>query len=362
MRPGAVGIDGIIELARAVPECRIVAAHACGNWRKAVKRVAEFPENIVFDVSGGYPERGMVERLAAAFGSDRLLYGSDAYGRSFGSQLFKVLGSKLSEGDLRKILYTNAMRVFRLPGINVESKISLSAWQIPGGNEDHFCFVGKSSYFDHAVDCRNLVEAAAHCGVDTLFAADLSVLESVDRVAANEEFKIEAKDFPAIKPLAAVNLINRQDCLRQLENMEGFAGIWISPYCDNYKLDYDSFREFFDLCAQRKIFVWINTALSDYRFRCKKLHSRVVSTAEIAEFIRQAPENYYTFQGVNMPLVMHQTMPEYCRWECSRLSDGEYSAEHLLRDKMGDVHNLCWGSEYPFREYDAVKSVLSGKL
>lgn len=356
---GAVGVEGIIELARSVPACRIVAAHSCGSWRKAIKHAKEFPENIVFDISGSYPERGMVDRLVAAFGADRLLYGSDAYGRSFGSQLSKVMHSTLAAADMQKILHENATAIFKLPPLAEEKTADLPQWSIPQADEDHFCFVGQSEYFDHAVTCDDLERVSVR---KRLFAVDLNVLGTADRVAANRKFAQKALAYKKIMPLAAVNLAEPLQALRQLEDMENFAGIWISPYLDNYKLDYAASREFFDFCAERKIGIWINTALSDDRFRCSKLRSRVVSFAEIAAFIHAAPENKYVFQAVHALAEASGSFPDYCRWECSRLSDGEYSAESLIRDRQGKVENLLWGSEYPFRDYRAVEDVLLGKI
>ena len=358
--PGAAGVEEIIMLAESAPETVIVAAHSCGSWRKAIKNAARFPQNLYFDVSGCYPERNMVKRLTAAFGADRILYGSDAYGRSFGSQLAKVLYAELSPDDMDKILYRNAVKIFNLPEHAPAKPLDRPGWDIPEEASDYCCFTGKCEYFDHAAEISELVEAAAGNGYTTLYAPDLSVLHAADRVAANKEYAQRAAAYPALKPLALVDP-TAPEALEQLENMENLAGIFISPYLENYVLDYSAAREFFDLCAARKIPVFINTALSDDRFRSSKLHSHVVENQEIADFIAGAPQNQYVFQGAGAYLAGAENIPEWCLWECSRLSDGEYAMENLMQAKPQLLASLRWGSEYPFRNCQTTKAILQGK-
>lgn len=359
--PGAAGVEEIIMLANAAPQTVIVAAHSCGSWRKAIKNTARFPQNLYFDVSGSYPERNMVKRLAAAFGADRLLYGSDAYGRSFGSQLAKVLYAELPADDMDKILYRNAVKIFKLANHAPAMPPDRPRWNVPEESCDYFCFAGKSDYFDQYAELAELVEQASANGYTTLYAPDLSVLHAADRVAANSSYAGRAAAYPAIKPLALVNP-TAPEALKQLENMTGLDGVFISPYLENYKLDYQGAKEFFDLCAARKIPLFINTALSDDRFRSHKLHSRVVKNQETGDFIAQAPANKYVFQGAAAYLSAGENLPEYCLWECSRLSDSEYAMEDLMQAKPHLLAQLRWGSEYPFRDYATTRAIMHGLI
>ena len=143
---GSVGIDEIISMARAVPESTLIAAHSNGNWRKLIAKASAVPENIFFDISGGYPERTMVRKLVDCFGSKRILYGSDAPGRSFGSQLSKVFSAGLSDCEINDVLYENARRIFALPEVKDYPEKTLPCCNLPNSNEDNFCFLPQIRY------------------------------------------------------------------------------------------------------------------------------------------------------------------------------------------------------------------------
>ncbi|MBO5766719.1 MAG: amidohydrolase family protein, partial [Lentisphaeria bacterium] len=140
----------------------------------------------------------------------------------------------------------------------------------------------------------------------------------------------------------------------------GFAGVLISPYLHNYRLEYSAHAKFFDLCAKRGVPVWINTSLGDDRFRDARLITRTVLPEDILEFTENAPRNRYVFQGVLPTPELSKQLPEYCKLECSKLSDHEYAPEEFF--SRGAVEHLCFGSEYPFRDFGSVSNVLEGKL
>ncbi len=358
--PGEIGIAEIIELAEAAPDCRIVAAHAGGNWRKTMTMAKEIPQNVVFDISGGYPERTFVKRFIETFGSSRVLYGSDAFFRSFGSQLSKLDNCGLSESDKERILCANAMRIFKIPQAKAVDAAKLPVWSIPSNNVDNFCFVGKGRYWDHHVTCDMLVEAALKNHVDVLHAASLGALCSENFIAENLRFSDECARYFQIKPLAAVDLRDLEQSLSQLEKISGFAGVLISPCLHNYRLDYQQKNSFFDACSRNNIPVWINTALGDDRFRNPELHTHNVSVEEIIEFVRSAPLCRYTFQGCPADIRLYRELPAHCSAECSRVSDFEYAPDELF--SSGYAGKLCFGSEYPFREYSSVRDVLCGRV
>ena len=53
----------------------------------------------------------MVETAVRELGAGRVLYGSDAPGRSFASQLGKVMGADVTEADRKLILGENLRRL-----------------------------------------------------------------------------------------------------------------------------------------------------------------------------------------------------------------------------------------------------------
>ena len=357
---GAVGIADVIELARSVPDCLIVAAHSGGNWRNAISHAEEIPENVVFDISGSYPERTMVQRLVSTFGSNRILYGSDAFGRSFSSQLSKVFSCNFEESDLKKILCENSIRVFKISAPEFAEKQNIPTWSIPKMNEDNFCFTGKGVYWDHDVSAQTLANEAERNNVGILYAASLEALTASDFVKINLQHKVSCQPYSRIKPLAVADLRDMEQSLKTLELIDGFAGVLVSPYLHGYQLEYEKYAKFFDICGKQNIAVWINTALSDDRFRDARLDTRVVSTEEIIAFAASAPVCRYTFQGCPADASLSSKLPSWCRLECSRLSDHEYAPDAVFA--QGCPERFCFGSEYPFREFSTVSDVLGGRV
>lgn len=103
----------LLELARRHPRARFVMAHSGGRWEKGIRIVRDQP-NIAIDVCGGDPEAGQTEYAVSCLGAERVLFGSDATGRSFASQLAKVTGAELPNAQRQLILGGNAERLFGL--------------------------------------------------------------------------------------------------------------------------------------------------------------------------------------------------------------------------------------------------------
>ena len=64
------------------------------------------------DVGGNEANNGYTEILVKHVGADHVVYGSDASGRSFTSQLSKVWGADLTAAEKEKMLCTNVQRIF----------------------------------------------------------------------------------------------------------------------------------------------------------------------------------------------------------------------------------------------------------
>ena len=100
-------------LARRNPDTTFLAAHTGGNWELGIRQVIDAP-NILADICGGDPEMGYVEMAARMLGTERVVYGSDAPGRSFASQLAKVHGADVPDADQQQILSATMRRVLDL--------------------------------------------------------------------------------------------------------------------------------------------------------------------------------------------------------------------------------------------------------
>ncbi|MEP7365923.1 MAG: amidohydrolase, partial [Acidobacteriota bacterium] len=70
---------------------------------------------------GSNPTSGFVEMAVRELGAARVIYGSDVGGRSFASQLSKVLSARISDAEKELILGGNLRRllepVLRLKGM-----------------------------------------------------------------------------------------------------------------------------------------------------------------------------------------------------------------------------------------------------
>jgi hypothetical protein len=103
----------VAEIAQRHPETNFILGHSGGNWEMGYRIVQDFP-NVYPEVAGGDPELGQTEMGVAMVGADRLVYGSDAPGRSFASQIAKIHGADISEDDRAKILGGNMQRMLGL--------------------------------------------------------------------------------------------------------------------------------------------------------------------------------------------------------------------------------------------------------
>ncbi len=113
--------DDLAVLARAVPHARLILGHLFGGGLRGIEAVADLP-NVVVESGGSDPESGVIEAAVRRLGSKRVLFGSDAGGRSFGVSLGKVTGAEVSDLTKRRILWDNLVRI--LParsGLKVEN-------------------------------------------------------------------------------------------------------------------------------------------------------------------------------------------------------------------------------------------------
>jgi predicted TIM-barrel fold metal-dependent hydrolase len=97
-------------LARRHPRARFVCGHSGGTWDLGIRAVRDVP-NVVVETAGFDPTTGFVEMAVRELGPERVVFGSDAPGRSFGSQLAKVVEADVPEAARRLILSGNLRRL-----------------------------------------------------------------------------------------------------------------------------------------------------------------------------------------------------------------------------------------------------------
>jgi predicted TIM-barrel fold metal-dependent hydrolase len=96
----------LVELARRHPAVPIICGHTGGNWELGIRAVRGV-DNLYADIAGSDPAAGFVEMAVRELGAARVIYGSDVGGRSFASQLGKVMGADVPQAAKDRILGAN---------------------------------------------------------------------------------------------------------------------------------------------------------------------------------------------------------------------------------------------------------------
>ncbi len=106
----------LAELSGRHPGVPIVCGHTGGgDWALGIRAIRARPD-LYADLGGGDPVYGEVEMAVRELGAHRVLYGSDVHGRSFASQLGRVLGADITDDQKRMILREN-LRGLLLPAL-----------------------------------------------------------------------------------------------------------------------------------------------------------------------------------------------------------------------------------------------------
>lgn len=100
----------LVELARRYPDVSIICGHTGGTWELGIPTVRG-QRNVSIDLAGSDPTNGFVETAVRELGANRIIYGSDCGGRSFASQLAKVLGARIPDTARQMILAENLRRM-----------------------------------------------------------------------------------------------------------------------------------------------------------------------------------------------------------------------------------------------------------
>ncbi len=225
-------------LAERCPDTRLVAAHSGGNWRHSIGTLRDDVPNAHVDVSGYYPERGLVEALAGDLGAERVLFGSDLAGRTQASQLAKVTLADITDAEKELIVGKNAARVFKLKDIPPALSGELRPTEgLPDLTEDHFCFCGSWPFHQGPwVTPDELDAVLAGAGIEKAYTGDFDSLYRQDLERANNRFLEAAGRASRVAPLATMNprTHNWRSVIRYLK--DGFAGVIVYPYLHNWQL------------------------------------------------------------------------------------------------------------------------------
>jgi predicted TIM-barrel fold metal-dependent hydrolase len=116
--PGESTPDDFVQLAQRHPTVPIICGHTGGDWELGLRAIRHL-KNVSADLAGSDPVAGFTEMAVRELGAERVIYGSDAGGRSFASQLGKVYGANVPEAAKKLILGENLKRLM-LPILNAK--------------------------------------------------------------------------------------------------------------------------------------------------------------------------------------------------------------------------------------------------
>jgi hypothetical protein len=110
--PGESTPLDLVRLAARHRDASLICGHAGGDWERGIRAIRPY-ENISLGMAGFDPTAGVTEMAVRELGPRRVVYGSDAGGRSFASQLAKIVGADVSDEAKRLILGENLRRLLK---------------------------------------------------------------------------------------------------------------------------------------------------------------------------------------------------------------------------------------------------------
>jgi predicted TIM-barrel fold metal-dependent hydrolase len=110
--PGESTPFDLVELAKRHPQAHFICGHTGGTWEIGIRAIRE-SKNIYAEIAGSDPTSGFTEMAIRELGAERVVYGSDVGGRSFASQIAKVLGADIPDSAKELILGGNLRRLLQ---------------------------------------------------------------------------------------------------------------------------------------------------------------------------------------------------------------------------------------------------------
>jgi predicted TIM-barrel fold metal-dependent hydrolase len=109
-RPGESTPTDLARLARRHPTAVLFCGHTGGEWQQGIRAIRDLA-NVSAEVAGSDPTTGFVELAVRELGAERVVFGSDAGGRSFASQIAKVQGADVPDAAKKLIFKENLKRL-----------------------------------------------------------------------------------------------------------------------------------------------------------------------------------------------------------------------------------------------------------
>ena len=110
--PGESTPSEFVQLVERHPGMPFICGHTGGDWELGIRAIRHL-KNVYADLAGSDPVAGFTEMAVRELGAERVIYGSDAGGRSFASQLAKVHGAELPDSAKKLIFSENLKRLMQ---------------------------------------------------------------------------------------------------------------------------------------------------------------------------------------------------------------------------------------------------------
>ena len=111
--PGESTPLDLAELAARHPDVPLICGHTGGDWERGIRAIRGL-KNVYADLAGSEPCAGYTEMAVRELGAERVIYGSDAGGRSFASQLAKVFGANIPAAA-KELIFCENLRSLMQP-------------------------------------------------------------------------------------------------------------------------------------------------------------------------------------------------------------------------------------------------------
>lgn len=107
----AAQLNSIVQAAHKAPHAYFLLGHSGSSMPQLYLDAAAQAPNIRLELCTSACTLGLIERLAAAVGANRILWGSDCLFYSMAQQFGRLLGCKLDDASKQMILSTNALEL-----------------------------------------------------------------------------------------------------------------------------------------------------------------------------------------------------------------------------------------------------------
>lgn len=108
--------DGEVEVEKILKKykkIKLILGHSLhSSWEKAIEYVKKY-ENVYLELCAVMDERGVLEKIVEEIGTDRILFGTDFPWFSHHYYIGSLFGAKLTDDEIKKILYLNALKLFK---------------------------------------------------------------------------------------------------------------------------------------------------------------------------------------------------------------------------------------------------------